>query len=94
MPNMTGPLEHRTLQMNGGSSASHLACAPFLRLVFCVCVCFFLRVGKRRAFRLPGEGGDNVHCTVEPLPGHIRRRKMAFFSFKMHFGGFGGSGAL
>ena len=28
--------------------------------------------GNRGAFRLPGEGADHVHCTVEPLPGHIR----------------------
>ena len=24
--------------------------------------------------RLLGEGGDHVHCTVEPSPGHIRSR--------------------
>ena len=29
---------------------------------------------NRRAFRLPGEGGDHFHCTVEPSPGHIRCR--------------------
>ena len=27
--------------------------------------------GNRRAFRLPGEGGDHFHCTVQPSPGHI-----------------------
>ena len=34
----------------------------------------FTKGGNRRAFRLPGEGGDHFHCTVEPLPGHIRCR--------------------
>ena len=57
MPNMSGRLGCRTMEMNGGSSASYLARTPC-----------------RRAFRLPGEGGDHVHCTVEPSPGHIRCR--------------------
>ena len=35
---------------------------------------YFSRGGNRRAFRLPGEGGDHFHCTVEPSPGHIRCR--------------------
>ena len=35
----------------------------------------FNRGGSRRPFRLPGEGGDHVHCTVEPSPGHIWCRK-------------------
>ena len=29
------------------------------------------RGGNRRAFILPGEGGDHFHCTVETSPGHI-----------------------
>ena len=35
----------------------------------------FNKGGSRRAFRLPGEGGDHFHCTVEPSPGHIRCRQ-------------------
>ena len=42
-----------------------------LRPLFCA---LFNRGGNRRAFRLPGEGGDHFHCTVEPSPGHIRCR--------------------
>ena len=26
----------------------------------------YYKGGKRRAFRLPGKGGDHFHCTVEP----------------------------
>ena len=33
---------------------------------------------NRRASTLPGEGVDHFHCTVEPSPGHIRCRKVAF----------------
>ena len=33
----------------------------------CSCTSFSSR-------RLPGKGGDHFHCTVEPSPGHIRRR--------------------
>ena len=43
-----------------------------LRPFFCTSV---FRGGNRRAFRLPGEGGDHFHCTVEPSPGHIRCRR-------------------
>ena len=32
----------------------------------------FNKGGSRRAFRLPGAGGDHFHCAVEPSPGHIR----------------------
>ena len=35
---------------------------------------FVFRGGNRRTFRLPGEGGDHFHCTVEPSPGHIQCR--------------------
>ena len=71
MPNMTGRPGYRTMEMNGGSSAPYLACAPCVPL-FCA---LFYRGGNRRAFRLPGAGGDHFHCTVEPSPGHIRCRK-------------------
>ena len=37
--------------------------------LFCT---LFNRGGNRRAFRLPGAGGDHFHCAVEPSPGHIR----------------------
>ena len=65
---MTGRPGCRTMEKNGGSSASYLACAP--------CVPLFSnlsnRGGNRRAFRLPGASRDHFHCTVEPLSGHIR----------------------
>ena len=71
MPNMTGRPGCQTMETNGGSSAPYLArtpCAP----LFCA---LFNKGGNRRAFRLPGEGGDHVHCMVEPSPGHIRCQK-------------------
>ena len=58
------------MEMNGGSSAPYLACTPCV-LLFCT---LFNGDGNRRAFRLPGAGGDHFHCTVEPSPGHIRGR--------------------
>ena len=67
---MTGGPGHRTMEMNGGSSALYLACTPCVPL-FCTLI---HRGGNRRAFRLRGAGGDHFHCTVEPLPGHIRCR--------------------
>ena len=62
MPNMTGRPGCRTMEMNGGSSAPHLARTPCVPL-FCT---LFNKGGSRRAFRLPGAGGDHFHCTVEP----------------------------
>ena len=76
MPNMTGRPGRRTMKMIGGSSASYLArtpCVPLFSIVF-------NRGGNRRAFRLPGQGGDRFHCTVEPSPGHIRCRFLPPFS--------------
>ena len=70
MPNMTGRPGYRTTEMNGGSSAPYLARTPCIPL-FCTS---FNRGGSRRAFRLPGAGGDHFHCAVEPSPGHIRCR--------------------
>ena len=58
--------------MNAGSSASYLACTPYVP-VLCN---LFNRDGNRRAFKLPGEGGDHFHCAVEPSPGHIRCRSL------------------
>ena len=68
---MTGRPGYRTMEMTGGSSASYLARTPCVPS-FCT---FFNSPGNRRVFRLPGEGGDHFHCTVEPSPGHIRCRK-------------------
>ena len=65
-------------KMNGGSSAPYLACTPCVPL-FCT---LLDRGGNRRAFRLPGAGGDHFHCTVEPSPGHIRCR---FWALKGSF---------
>ena len=70
MPNMTRRPGHRTIEMNGGSSAPYLACTPCVPL-FCT---LFNRGGSRRVFGLRGEGGDHFHCTVEPSLGHIRCR--------------------
>ena len=41
----------------------------------CFVLCL-LRVDREASgvFRLPGEGGDHFHCTVEPSSGHIRCR--------------------
>ena len=50
--------------------ASYLARTPCIPLTSLV-----TRGGNRRAFRLPQEGGDHFHCTVEPSPGHIRSRE-------------------
>ena len=70
IPNMTGRPGCRTMEMIGGSSVSYLARTPYVPLFSTL----FNRGGNRRAFRLPGESGDHFHCTVEPSPGHIRRR--------------------
>ena len=59
---MIGRLGWRTMEMNGGTSASYLARARCVPL-FCA---LFYRGGNRRPFRLSGEGGDHFHCTVEP----------------------------
>ena len=52
---MTGRTGYRTMEMNGGSSASYLACNPCVPL-FCT---LFNKGGNRRAFRLPGAGGGS-----------------------------------
>ena len=44
---------------------------PLRSLIFCT---LFNRGGNRRAFGLPGAGGEHFHCTVEPSSGHIRCR--------------------
>ena len=60
---MSGRPGHRTMEMNGGSSASYLARTPCVPLFSTL----FNTDGNRRAFRLSGEGGDHFHCTVEPV---------------------------
>ena len=80
LPNMTGRPGYRTMEMNGGSSAPNLACTPCVPL-FCT---LFRRDGNRRAFRLPGAGGDHFHCAVEPSPGHIRCRLSGRLIFIHH----------
>ena len=50
---MTGRPGCRTMEMNGGSSASYLARTPRVPL-FCT---LFPKGGSKRAFRLSGEGG-------------------------------------
>ena len=52
---MTGRPGHRTIEMNGGSSAPYLACTPCVPL-FCTS---FSRGGNRSAFGLPGAGGGS-----------------------------------
>ena len=47
------PLPHQTMEMNGGSSASYLACTPCVPL-FCT---LFNRDGARRASRLQERAG-------------------------------------
>ena len=70
MPNMTGRPGYQTMEVSGRSSASYLAHTPCVPLLSTL----FNRGGNRRAFRLPGAGGDHFHRAVEPLPGHIRCR--------------------
>ena len=72
MPNMTERPGHRTMEMNGRSSAPYLACTPCVPL-FCT---LFTRGGNRRAFRLPGVHGHHFHCSVEPLPGQVRSQTL------------------
>ena len=55
MPNMTGRPGHRTMEMNGGSSAPYLARTPCVPLVSSS----FNRVGDKERFRLPGAGGGS-----------------------------------
>ena len=62
--------------MIGGSSVLYLARAPCVPLFSTL----FIRGGNRRVFRLPGEGGDHFHCTVEPSPGHSWCRELSSLS--------------
>ena len=68
---MAGRPGYRTMEMIGGSSASYLTRTPCVPL-FCTS---FSKGGNTRVFRLLGEGGDHLYCTVEPSPGHSRCRE-------------------
>ena len=60
MPNMTGRPGHRTMEMNGGSSAPYLArtpCVPFFSTLF-------NRVETEGFLDYQGRAGDHFHCTV------------------------------
>ena len=70
MPNMTGRPGHRTMEINGGSSAPYFACTPCVPL-FCTSL---IGVKTEALLDYQGRAGDHVHCTVEPSPGHIRCR--------------------
>ena len=59
------------MEINGGSSASYLACTPCVPL--CLYTWFNRSGSRRRVFRLLGVGGDHFHCTVEPSSSDIRR---------------------
>ena len=60
--------------MNGGSSAPYLTRTPCVPLLCTL----FNRGGNRRAFRLPGAGGDHFHCTVETFVWSYPVSKMGF----------------
>ena len=63
MPNMTGRPGCRTMEMNGGSSASYV---PRLRPLLSLVSTLLNRSGNRRAFDYQERAGDHFHCTVEP----------------------------
>ena len=78
MPNMTGRPGYRTMEMNGGSSASYLACTPCVPwFVHCL-----IRAETEELLDYQGRAGDHFHCTVEPSPGHIRCRNFSGASFR------------
>ena len=66
MPHVTGP---GCQTMENGLRRTSLA-RPSVTLLCTL----FNRGGNRRRLRPPGEGGDHVHCTVEPPRGHTRCR--------------------
>ena len=61
-----------TMEMNGGSSESYLACTPCVPL-FCI---LFNRGGNRRVFRLPGWAGMISVVRWNLTTGHIRCRTL------------------
>ena len=84
-PQMAAPIFHAQYDWTAGAPDNGNDWRKFrvvprphpLRPSFCP---LFNRGGSRRAFRLPGAGGDHFHCTVEPSPGHIRCRNDCDFS--------------
>ena len=68
---VTGWPGDRTMEMNGGSTASYLARTPCIP-VFSL---FKSSSGSEGAFRLPGATWDHFRCAVELLLGHARAQK-------------------
>ena len=58
-----------TLRMDAVPRRTSLV--PLASPCFVLCL---LGVETERAFRLPGEGGDHLHCMVELRPGNLRCR--------------------
>ena len=61
---MTGRPGYLTMEMKWRKIRAAPRLYP-LRSLVCT---LFNRGGSKGAFRLPGAGGDHVHCTVEPRP--------------------------
>ena len=72
--NMTGRPGDRTMEMNGGSTASYLVSTLCVPVFFA----YFNRSGSKGAFGLPGATWDHFRCTVEPSSSHIRCRWVAW----------------
>ena len=66
MPDMTGRPGCRCLEEVPRRTSCVPLASPYL--------CLFSWGCKQTCFRLPGAGGEHFHCTVDPSPGHIRRR--------------------
>ena len=66
------------MEMNGGSSAPHLACTPCVPLLSTS----LIGVETEALLDYRGRAGEHFHCTVEPSLGHIRCR-----GFVRNFGG-------
>ena len=62
---------------DNGNEWRKVRAVPLSYLLRSLACTLFNKGGSRRAFRLPGTGGDHFHCTVEPSPGHIRCRSVA-----------------
>ena len=67
MLNMAGRPWCQTMEtsMEEAPHCTSLGPVAFPCFVFCLSL---KRGGNRRAFRLPGEGGDHFHCALEPSP--------------------------
>ena len=78
MRNITGRPGHRTMEMNGASSAPYHAHTPCVPL-FCT---FFNGGGSRRAFRLPGVGRGSFPLCGGAFARSYSVSKTLFFSEK------------